>query len=114
MKSLNAIGILVALGLSAASLPATAEPAYFARAPVQAWDGGRFNIVRISTLNRFDAQRAMIENWTSTFPDDVAGLQSAIRSNHKLASALAARGVQIHHVIAIQQAFSGNLVFYLD
>jgi hypothetical protein len=107
------VSALVALAILAASVPARAEPAFFARAPVAAWHGGRFNVVEIASLNRFDATRAMIENWTSSFPDDVEALQRAIRANRPLAAALRARGVQIGNVVALQQAFNGALIFYL-
>ena len=82
-------------------------------APVQAWHGQRFTVIRIDSLDEFDGFRGMLENWTSSFPDQVERLQAAIRGNHALAAALRAKGVQIRNVVAIQQGFNGGLVFYL-
>lgn len=117
MKRIGTIGLLSAIiALPLVTLPAAAaerESSFFARAPIEAWHGQRFTVIRISSINEFDGFRGMLENWTSSFPDQVEGLQAAIRGNRPLASALQAKGVQIRNVVAIQQGFNGGLVFYL-
>jgi hypothetical protein len=113
MNRIGIIGLLCAAGLSLAAPMAHAEPAFFARAPIQAWHGQRFTIIRIDTLDRFDGLRAMLENWIGSFPDQVDALQAAIRANRALSGALRSRGVQIGNVAAIQQGFNGGLIFYL-
>jgi hypothetical protein len=116
MKRIGLIGLLSALALSLtiSTLPAEErESAFFARAPVHAWHGQRFTVIRIDSLNEFDGFRGMLENWTSSFPDQVEALQAAILANRPLAAALRAKGVQIRNVVAIQQGFNGGLVFYL-
>jgi hypothetical protein len=109
---ISTLALLSVLAVGSA-VPASAEPAFFARAPVHAWHGEHFTIVRIDQLDRFDGLRAMLESWIGTYPDDVAALQVAILQNKPLASALRARNVQINNIGAIQQGFNGNLVFYL-
>lgn len=113
MTKISTIALLSALALALAAPVANAEPAFFARAPIHEWHGQRFNVIRIDQMERFDGLRAMLENWTSSFPDEVVALQNAIRQNGPLARALGARGVQIVNVVAIQQGFNGNLIFYL-
>lgn len=113
MKRIGIIGLLCATGLMLAAPASEAEPAFFARAPIHAWHGQRFTVIRIDLLDRFDGLRAMLENWIGSFPDEVEALQQAIRANRSLASALQSRGVNIRNVAAIQQSFSGGLVFYL-
>jgi hypothetical protein len=116
MKRIGLIGLLSAFALSFTPLPLPAaerESAFFARAPIHAWHGQRFTVIRIDSLDEFDGFRGMLENWTSSFPDQVERLQAAIRGNHALAAALRAKGVQIRNVVAIQQGFNGGLVFYL-
>jgi len=113
MMKISTITLLSCLALALAAPASDAEPAFFARAPIHAWHGQHFTVVRIDQMDRFDRLRAMLENWTSSFPDEVERLQDGIRQNKALASALRARGVQIVNVVAIQQGFSGNLVFYL-
>lgn len=94
--------------------PVRSGSGYFPQEAIADWNGERFNIQPLSWMNRFDAHRAMIENWISVYPDQVAALQDAIRSNRALAAALQARNVQIRNIGAAQQAFSGNLIFYLQ
>ncbi len=116
MKRIGLVGLLSALALSLTiSTPPAAEheSAFFARAPIHAWHGQHFTVIRIDSLNEFDGFRGMLENWTSSFPDQVEALQAAILANRPLAAALRAKGVQIRNVVAIQQGFNGNLVFYL-
>lgn len=86
---------------------------YFPRDAIKSWQGERFRVQLISAMDLFDAQRAMIENWSGTYPDQVDALQRAILANRSLAAALRARQVQIHNIVAVKQAFSGNLTFYL-
>jgi hypothetical protein len=86
---------------------------YFAREQIEAWRGEPFRIARIDTMDLFDAQRAMIENWVSAYPDKVREIQAAIRSNRGLSAALRSRNVQINNVVSVQSAFNGRLVFYL-
>lgn len=113
MTKTSTITLLSALALALAAPVADAEPAFFARTPIHAWQGQHFSVIRIDQMDRFDGLRAMLENWTSSFPDQVEALQAGIRQNRALADALRARGVQIVNVVAIQQGFNGNLVFYL-
>jgi hypothetical protein len=116
MPRIRIAGLLTTLALSIAALstPTQARDAsFFAREPVHAWHGQHFTIVRIDSLDRFDGLRAMLENWTSSFPDQMQALQAAIHGNRPLAAALQARGVQIGNIAAIQQGFDGNLIFYL-
>jgi hypothetical protein len=113
MKRIGIAALLCAAGLSLAAPSAQAEPAFFARAPIHAWHGQRFTVIRIDSLDRFDGLRAMLENWIGSFPDQVDALQQAIRGNRPLAAALQSHGVNIRNVAAIQQGFNGNLIFYL-
>src|SRR5690349_6454762 len=64
---------------------------YFPRDAIKSWQGERFRVQLISAMDLFDAQRAMIENWSTTYPDQVDALQRAILSNRSLAAALRAR-----------------------
>jgi hypothetical protein len=116
MARTGIISFISALGLLLSPMSLNAgqrESAFFAQAPIHAWHGERFTIIRIDSLNEFDGLRAMLENWMATYPDQLAGMQAAILANRPLASALRAKHVQINNVGAIQQAFNGNLVFYL-
>lgn len=90
-----------------------AASAYFPREAIQSWNGERFRIYQISWFDEFDAAKAMMQNWISTHPDEVAALQATIRRNKPLAAALRARNVQLNNVAAVQQSFSGGLTFYL-
>ena len=87
--------------------------AYYPREAIENWNGEDFSIYQISWFNEFDAQRAMMWNWISTNPDEVAALQASIRRNRALAAALRARNVQLNNVAVVTQAFSGELTFYL-
>lgn len=116
MPRITIVGLITALALSLAalSLPAQAgDTGFFAREPIHAWHGQRFTVIRITEFDEFDGFRAMLENWSSSFPDRVQALQDAIRANRPLAAALKARGVQIRNIAATQQGFNGNLIFYL-
>jgi hypothetical protein len=113
MKRIGIMGLLCAAALSLAAPSVQAEPAFFARAPIHAWHGQHFTVIRIDSLDRFDGLRAMLENWIGSFPGQVDALQEAIRANRPLAAALRSRGVQIVNVAAIQQGFNGGLIFYL-
>ena len=116
MARIKIIGLLCALGLSlvATSLPAgQREIGFFAQTPIHAWHGQRFTVIRIDSINEFDGFRGMLENWIGTYPDQVEALQGAIRANGALAAALRSQHVQINNIAATQQAFNGNLIFYL-
>lgn len=90
-----------------------AESSYFPREAVESWNGESFRIYQISWFDEFDAEKAMMQNWISTHPEDVAALQATIRRNRALASALRARNVQLNNIAAVRQSFSGGLTFYL-
>lgn len=113
MMGIKIIGLFCALGLLLPAPALRAEPAFFARAPIEAWHGQRFTVMRIDALDRFDGLRSMLESWIGTYPDEVRALQAAIRANRPLAAALRSRSVQINNIAAIKQGFNGNLIFYL-
>lgn len=112
MRKFATAALLSALALGFAA-PVSAQPAFFARAPIQEWHGQHFTIIRLDQLERYDSTRVMLENSASSYPDKVAALQGSIRENRALADALQQQGVQINNVDAIQQGFNGGLVFYL-
>lgn len=112
MIKISTVALVSVLVLGSAGL-AHAEPALFARAPIHAWHGQHFTIIRLDQFEPYDSFRVAVENSVETNPGDVAAMQDAIRDNRSLAGALRARQVQLRNVVAIKQGFDGNLVFYL-
>ncbi|UVC10197.1 hypothetical protein IHQ71_06210 [Rhizobium sp. TH2] len=87
---------------------------YFPEQAILDWSGQRFTVKRIDALGgRISEERERIYAWVDAYPDLVQALQRAVIENRALASALRARSVQLRNVVAIQQAFNGNLVIFL-
>lgn len=111
---------LVALAGTMAAAPMTAHAQgfshsrYFPQQAILEWSGERFTIKRIDQLGgRVSDERERLYAWVDAYPDRVEALQQAVIQNRALAAALRARSVQLNNVVAIEQAFSGNLVIFL-
>lgn len=122
---LNRLTSAALLGLVALTGPMAAAPVaayarefshsrYFPEQAIAEWGGERFTIKRIDQLGgRVSDERERLYAWVDAYPDRVAALQRAVIQNRALAAALRARSVQLNNVVAIEQAFSGNLVIFL-
>jgi hypothetical protein len=112
IMKISTIALVSVLVLGSAGL-ANAEPSLFARAPIEAWHGQHFTIIRLDQFEPYDSFRVAVETSVEAYPEDVAAMQDSIRANRSLATALRSHGVQLVNVVAIKQGFDGNLVFYL-
>jgi hypothetical protein len=114
MAKIRTIGLLLALGVSLVAASVQAGGGGFAaQAPVRAWQGQRFSVMTIDSLEQYESLRSRLESWAGSHPAEIAALQGAIRANRSLSAALRSRNVQINNVVAVEQAFNGALVFYL-
>lgn len=111
---------LVALTGTMAAAPVAAyaqalgHSRYFPEQAILEWSGERFTIKRIDQLGgRVSDERERLYAWVDAYPDLVEALQHAVIQNRAFAAALRARSVQLNNVVAIEQAFSGNLVIFL-
>lgn len=111
---------LVALAGTMAAAPVAAyaqglsTSRYFPEQAILEWSGERFTIKRIDQLGgRISEERERLYAWVDAYPDLVEALQHAVIRNRAFAAALRARSVQLNNVVAIQQAFNGNLVIFL-
>jgi hypothetical protein len=87
---------------------------YFPEQAILDWNGERFTVKRIDALGgRISEERERIYAWVDAYPEIVEALQRAVIQNRAFAAALRARSVQLNNVVAIQQAFNGNLVIFL-
>lgn len=78
---------------------------------ILSWNGQRFNVLRIDNLE--DSQRERVTSKAQSGARYAGDMQSTIRSNRKLASALAAQGVRLGTIALVRQAMSGGLIFYI-
>ena len=78
---------------------------------IRDWNGQRFNVTRISSLE--DGQRERVTSKAKAGASYAGAMMSTIRSNRKLASALASQGVGVGSIAIVRQAFSGGLIFYV-
>jgi len=87
---------------------------YFPEQAILDWSGERFTIKRIDALGgRISDERERLYAWIDAYPDRVEALQHTVIRNRALTAALRARNVQLNNVVAIEQAFNGNLVIFL-
>jgi hypothetical protein len=110
--------VTVASTIAAPPMPAFAQAPgnsrYFPEQAIRDWDGQRFTVKRIDQLGgRISEERERIYAWVHAYPETVDTLQHAVMQNRALASALRSRSVQLRNVVAIQQAFNGNLIVFL-
>lgn len=75
------------------------------------WNNQKFNVLRIDFLD--DRQRARVNSTAQSGARYAADMQRTIRSNGKLASALANKGVRLGSIALVRQAMSGGLIFYI-
>lgn len=101
------------ISVATASAQAASTSRYFPEAAIREWNGERFTIILISSLELYSDRWERLDAWMSAYPDRIEAMQQAIRQNREFAAALRARNVQINNVAAIQQAFNGNLTVYL-
>jgi hypothetical protein len=99
---------------TAAYAQAPGNSRYFPEQAILEWSGQRFTVKRIDQLGgRISEERERIYAWVDAYPEIVEALQRAVIQNRAFAAALRARSVQLNNVVAIQQAFNGNLVIFL-
>jgi len=76
------------------------------------WNGQRFNVLRIDYLE--DRQRDRVRSTAQSGARYASDMQRTIRSNGRLASALASQGVRLGSIALVRQAMSGGLIFYVN
>lgn len=79
---------------------------------IRNWQGGRFDVVRVSALDDAGLKGEIRTN-AQTEPRRVARLQSAIEQNRRLADRLKTDNVEIGNIVAARTALDGGITFYV-